>query len=80
MKQGVVITVFVLMFAFVCTPLTAQDSGVNYQTYMVDTFDSPETSDVTWNCIGSKFIAEGYPVLKYFDGMPNAVRVMQTDD
>ena len=79
MKQGVVITVFVLMFAFVCTPLTAQDSGVNYQTYMVDTFDSPETSDVTWNCIGSKFIAEGYPVLKYFDGMPNALRVMQSD-
>ncbi len=38
MKQGVVITVFVLMFAVVCTPLAAQDSGVNYQTYMVETF------------------------------------------
>ena len=74
MKQGVVITVFVLMFAVVCTPLAAQDSGVNYQTYMVETFDSPE-----WNGIGSKFITEGYPILKYFDGMPNALRVMQSD-
>lgn len=79
MKQGVVITVFVLMCAFVCTPLVAQDSGVNYQTYMVETFDSPEASEVTWNGIGSKFITEGYPILKYFDGMPNAVRVMQSD-
>jgi len=46
MKQGVVITVFVLMFAVVCTPLAAQDSGVNYQTYMVETFDSPESSEI----------------------------------
>ena len=79
MKQGVVITVFVLMFAVVCTPLAAQDSGVNYQTYMVETFDSPESSEITWNGIGSKFITEGYPILKYFDGMPNALRVMQSD-
>ncbi|MEL3906498.1 MAG: flagellar filament outer layer protein FlaA [Treponema sp.] len=79
MKQGVVITVFVLMCAFVCAPLTAQDSGVNYQTYMVETFDSPEASEVTWNGVGSKFVTEGYPILKYFDGMPNAVRVMQPD-
>ena len=79
MKQGVVLTVFVLMFAVVCTPLAAQDSGVNYQTYMVETFDSPESSEITWNGIGSKFITEGYPILKYFDGMPNALRVMQSD-
>ena len=79
MKQGVVLTVFVLMFAVVCTPLAAQDSGVNYQTYMVETFDSPESSEITWNAIGSKFITEGYPILKYFDGMPNALRAMQSD-
>ena len=79
MKQGVVITVFVLMFAVVCTPLAAQDSGVNYQTYMVETFDSPDSSDIAWNGIGSKFVADGYPILKYFDGMPNALRVMQSD-
>lgn len=79
MKQGVVITVFVLMLAVVCTPLAAQDSGVNYQTYMVETFDSPESSEIAWNCIGSKFVTEGYPILKYFDGMPNALRVMQSD-
>lgn len=77
MKQGVVITVFVLMFAFVCTPLTAQQNGgVNYQTYMVETFDSPDASEWAWNGIGSRFVTEGYPILKYFDGMPNAVRVM----
>ena len=79
MKQGVVLTVFVLMFTIVCIPLAAQDSGVNYQTYMVEDFDSPESSEITWNGIGSKFITEGYPVLKYFDGMPNALRVMQSD-
>ena len=79
MKQGFVSTVFVLMFAVVCIPLAAQDSGVNYQTYMVEPFDAPESSEITWNGIGSKFVTEGYPILKYFDGMPNALRVMQSD-
>jgi len=79
MKQGIVSTVFVLMFAVVCIPLAAQDSGVNYQTYMVETFDSPESSEITWNGFGSKFITEGYPILKYFDGMANALRIMQSD-
>ena len=46
---------------------------------MVETFDSPESSEIAWNAIGSKFITEGYPILKYFDGMPNALRVMQSD-
>lgn len=79
MKRGVVVTVFFLMFTLVCLPLAAQESGVNYQTYLVETFDSPDTSEWTWNGVGSKFVTEGYPILQYFDGMANAVRVMQTN-
>ncbi|CEM62524.1 hypothetical protein DWQ65_01360 [Treponema phagedenis] len=76
MKQGgLILAGFVLIFASML-PLAA-DSEVNYQTYMVDTFDT--TEEWTWEAVGSKFVTEGYPVLKFFDGMPHAVRVMQSD-
>ena len=80
MKQSAIVAVFVLMLASICVPVIAQDSRINYQTYILETFDSPDASEWTWNGVGSKFVTDGYPVLKYFDGMPNAVRVMQTDD
>lgn len=79
MKHSVVVTVFFLMFMFVCIPLAAQERGVNYQTYMVETFDSPDSSEVTWSGMGSKFVSEGYPILQYFDGVPNPVRILETE-
>jgi len=66
-----------LLLAF--APLTAQSSSINYQTYMIDTFDDPEGQDWAYHAVGSKFVTEGYPVLKYIDGMPHSVRVMQED-
>ena len=64
-----------LLLAF--APLTAQSSSINYQTYMIDTFDDPEGQDWAYHAVGSKFITDGYPVLKYIDGMPNSLKVMQ---
>jgi Flagellar filament outer layer protein Flaa. len=79
MKQGgLIIAGLVLVFALVVAPVSAQGRSVNYETYIVDNFDSQGT-DWTWIAAGSKFVTEGYPVLKYFDGMPNAIRVTQTD-
>ncbi len=79
MKKGAIVTVCGLILAFVCVPLVAQKRGINYQTYMVETFDAPDASEWSWSGTGSKFITEGYPILKSFDGMPNAVRVMNGD-
>ena len=65
---------------FLCTafPLSSQQSEVNYQTYMVDTFDNPN-GEWSWHAVGSKFITDGYPILKFFDGMPRAVKVMNEE-
>ncbi len=80
MKQGGLIIVgLVLMFSLCLVPLAAQTRSVNYETYVVEGFDSPEASQWTWVATGSKFVTEGYPNLKFFDGMPNAIRVMQAN-
>ena len=80
MKQGgLIIAGLVLLFSLCAVPLAAQSRSVNYETYIVDNFDNPDASEWTWIAAGSKFTTKGYPVLKYFDGMPNAIRVMQTN-
>ena len=76
MRHGSLIFASVLA-VFLCTlfPLSSLDAEVNYQTYMVDTFDSAE-GEWSWHAVGSKFVTKGFPVLKTFDGMPHAVKVM----
>jgi len=79
MKHGSLIFAGVVA-VFLCTlsPLSSQEADVNYQTYMVDTFDNTE-GEWSWHAVGSKFVTTGFPVLKHFDGMPHAVKVMNTD-
>ena len=76
---GLVFAGIALMLLFAFAPLTAQSSSINYQTYMIDTFDDPEGQDWAYHAVGSKFVTDGYPVLKYIDGMPHSLRVMQED-
>jgi len=79
MKQGgLIIASLVLLFTLFVAPVSAQNRAVNYETDIVDNFDSPDT-DWTWIAAGSKFVTKGYPVLKFFDGMPNSIRVTQVD-
>ena len=81
MKQGgLIIAGLVLLFSLCMAPLAAQSRSVNYETYIVDDFDNPDASEWAWFAAGSKFTTKGYPVIKYFDGMPNAIRVMQTEE
>ena len=65
---------------FLCTffPLSSEQHTVNYQTYMVDAFDNPN-GEWSWHGVGSKFVTDGYPIIKFFDGMPRAVRVMNEE-
>lgn len=80
MKQGGLIIVgLVLLFAFCLVPVAAQTRSVNFETYVVEGFDSPDTAEWAWAAVGSKFVTEGYPRLKFFEGMPHAIRVMQTN-
>jgi len=78
MKQGgLIIVSLALLFAFCLVPVAAQTRSVNFETYVVEDFDSPDTAEWAWAAVGSRFITEGYPLLKYFEGMPHALRVMQ---
>ena len=77
---GLILAGIVLVFLSVFVPLAADEGAINYQTYMVDDFDNPDGQDWSYKAVGSKFVADGYPLLKYFDGMPRSVRVMQDSD
>jgi hypothetical protein len=80
MKQGgLIIAGLVLLFAICIMPVSAEARPVNYETYMVEDFNSPDTAEWAWLAAGSRYVAKGYPILKSFDGMPNAIRVTQTD-
>lgn len=80
MKQGsLMFACFVLVAAFCVLPVAAQDYNKSYQTYMVDNFDGSEEVEWTWEVKASKFATDGYPKLQFFDGMPQALRVMYPD-
>ena len=68
-----------LLFGALVVPVSAQDRPINYETYIVDSFDNTGDVDWTWIAAGSRFVADGYPVVKYFDGMPSSMRLIQSD-
>lgn len=68
-----------LLLGALALPVSAQDRPINYETYVVDSFDNTGDVDWTWIAAGSRFVTEGYPLVKYFDGMPSAMRLIQSD-
>lgn len=78
MKKGVVILgSLILAFAF-CLPAVAQPSAKAVETIVIDSFD--QETEWTWNVISSRFAADGYPIVKKFDGMPNSLRAFHRND
>ena len=68
----------VLLLGVLALPVSAQDRPINYETYIVDTFDDAGDVDWNWVAVGSRFVTDGYPLVKYFDGMPGAMRIIQS--
>lgn len=78
MKKGVAILGgLVLGFAF-CVPVTAQPSTRAVETIVIDDFDTD--AEWTWNVQASRFISEGYPILKKFEGIPNSLSAYRTEE
>ena len=69
----------VLLLGALALPVSAQERPINYETYIVDTFDNAGDVDWEWTAVGSRFVEDGYPLVKYFDGMPSAMRLTQSD-
>ncbi len=71
MKKGVVILGgLILGFAF-CVPAVAQPSTRAVETRVIDNFD--EDMEWSWGVQASRFVSEGYPILKKFEGIPNSL-------
>ena len=76
MKKGVVILGGLLALAF-CLPAVAQPSAKAVETIVIDNFD--EQQDWSWGTRASRFVAEGYPIVKTFEAMPNSLRAYHKD-
>ncbi len=78
MKKGVVILGGLVALAF-CVPAVAQPSAKAVETIVIDNFDTPDQMDWTWGIQASRFVAEGYPIIKNFEGMPNSLKAYRKD-
>ena len=79
MKKGVVIfTGLALAFA-ACLPAVAQPNTRAVETIVIDNFDTPDEVEWTWNVQASRFVTEGYPIVKSFEGIPNSLRPYHKD-
>lgn len=67
-----VLVVFALLFGF-CIPAFSQVNSMSMTSAKIDDFDT-EPEDWKWTVNASRFISEGYPKFKYFDGIADALR------
>lgn len=71
MKKGVVILGSLILGLAFCVPAVAQPSSKAVETIVIDNFDTD--MEWSWSVQSSRFIAEGYPILKKFEGIPNSL-------
>jgi hypothetical protein len=70
MKKGVVILGSLILALAFCLPAVAQPSAKAVETIVIDSFDTPDSMDWTWDVQASRFVTKGYPVAKTFEGIP----------
>ncbi|MDR3283738.1 MAG: flagellar filament outer layer protein FlaA [Treponema sp.] len=76
MKRGYFVLIGLVSMVLFCAPLFGQQISRGYETYNIDTFDpSGEQQRLTWSVNPSRFIAEGFPKINYFNGEPNSLRL-----
>ena len=78
MKQGRLSVCLVLVSLLLLLPIFGQTvTTTSYDSLMVDDFDqTAENGDWVWYVQGSRFVADGYPKLQYFEGAPNSVKYL----
>lgn len=79
MKKGVVIFGSLILALAFCVPAVAQPSSRAVETIVIDNFDTPDNMEWTWGVQASRFVTEGYPVVKSFEGIPNSLRPYRKD-
>jgi hypothetical protein len=71
MKRGVPLLTILLILIFISFSVNADDVVQNLESEIVESFDDPDAQQ--WYVRGSKFIAEGYPLVTYVNAWPEAV-------
>ncbi|MCH5290375.1 MAG: flagellar filament protein FlaA [Treponema sp.] len=79
MKKGVVISGCLALVCACCVPAVAQPSAKAVETIVIDNFDTPDDMEWTWDVKASRFVTEGYPIIKNFEGIPNSLRPYRKD-
>lgn len=78
MKKAVFVLGSLILGLAVCMPAVAQPSAKAVETIVIDNFDTDQ--EWTWDVQASRFVAENYPILKTFEGLPNSLTVYRKDD
>ena len=86
MKKGVVVLASIALALAFCVPAVAQPSAKAVETIVIDNFDTADQMDWTWKVQASRFATKkddrnpiDYPVLQYFEGIPNSLRPYHKD-
>lgn len=73
MKKGFVVFMHLALIFALGIPAFSQPSTNSVETKLIDNFDTPDQMEWTWGVQASRFVAEGYPVLQYFNGISNSL-------
>ncbi|QTQ13720.1 flagellar filament protein FlaA [Treponema parvum] len=73
MKKGFSFFVPLALFFSFCLPVFSQHNEKSVETVLIDNFDTPDQMDWTWKIQASRFVADGYPIISNFKGMPNSL-------
>ena len=79
MKKCVVITGALILGIALCLPVAAQPSNRAVETIVVDNFDTDD-AEWSWSVRASRYITDGYPIVKKFEGIPNSLLPYHKDD
>ena len=83
MKRGLRVLVGLACTFVIGLPLFAQPSSKSIETFLMEDFDSAGEQNYMydgkayswdWTVNPSRFVAEGYPKIGYYEGVPNSLK------
>lgn len=77
MKKGLKVCVNLSLLVLFGSLMSAQPSSMSVETFVLDNFDTE--NEWKWTVNASRFVAEGYPKLGFFEGIPNSLKPFYKD-
>ena len=77
MNKGLKGFVSLALLFVLCVPAFSQPSSKSVETFPIDNFDTDQ--EWTWTTSASRFVAEGYPKIAKFQGIPNSLKPFYKD-